>query len=114
MLRSTLLAAVFALAAATASAADLPAEHPPLPPRAAPVPTHSGTVSEAFPAGAYIYLHVNGDGGDEWIAGPSADIKAGAKVRWNDGSVMTNWQARALNRTLEKVRLVEVLEVVRK
>ena len=117
-MRLFVLSALFATTTlAAAVAADMPAGHPAVSPapqgaNAALEAKHSGTVSEVFAADPYVYVHVKGDGGDEWLAGPKADIKVGATVRWNDGTVMTNFNARSMNRTLDKVRFVEVLELV--
>jgi hypothetical protein len=114
-MRTTALAAVLALfiAAPTAVslAADLPSGHPPLDQsRQATAPTHLGQVVEALPAAGYVYLHVKGAEGDEWLAAPAADFKPGAKVRWNDGTAMQNFTSKALNRTFATIRFVEVVE----
>jgi len=107
---SHLAYAVMLCIATPALAGDLPAGHPPLPATKVTIPSHSGTVSEVFPAPGYIYLHVAGPEGDEWIAGPAADIKTGAKIRWNDGAIMKNFASKTLGRTFETIRFVEVIE----
>ncbi len=92
-------------------AADLPAGHPPIDQsQQQPVANHSGEVTEATPAAEYIYLHVKGSDGEEWLATMKSDIKPGTKIKWNDGFVMRNFNSKTLNRTFESVRFVEVAE----
>ena len=104
--------AVLATFSAQAIAADLPPGHPPLDAasRQATPPSHSGEVKEAIPAAGYVYLHVNGPEGDEWLAAPASDFKPGAKINWNDGMVMQNFTSKTLNRTFPQIRFVETVE----
>ena len=117
-MRITSLAAALALCltapVAVALAADLPPGHPAVTPGTKTVAVnHSGTVLEAIPAAGYVYLHVKGADGDEWLAATAVDVKPGAKVRWNDGMVMKNFTSKTLKRTFPAVRFVEVLEPVK-
>ncbi len=114
-MRLTLAAVLLALSLATpvAQAADLPAGHPPIGGATSntPVPpTHSGEVLEAIPAAGYVYLHVKGPEGDEWLAAPAADLKPGTKINWNDGMMMQNFASKTLNRTFPSIRFVETVE----
>ncbi len=115
-MRITLLAATLAVVLAApmagAGAADLPPGHPPMDQATttAAKPTHSGVVLEAIPAAGYIYLHVKGSDGEEWLAGPAADLKPGTKIRWNEGMVMRNFTSKTLKRTFATIRFVEVVE----
>ena len=103
-------AVIIASSMASAISADLPAGHPPISGTSLPVPSHTGVVTEAFPVSSYVYLHVKSADGEEWLAGPSLDIKPAAKVRWNDGAIMKNFMSKSLNRTFDSIRFVEVLE----
>ena len=85
-MRITLLAATLAVVLAApmagAGAADLPPGHPPMDQATttAAKPTHSGVVLEAIPAAGYIYLHVKGSDGEEWLARAGAQVlKPGTK-----------------------------------
>ncbi len=114
-MRITSLAAAVALSlvasAAVASAADLPAGHPALGQLSKEVTVnHTGTVLEALPAAGYVYLHVKGADGDEWLAATAVAVKPGAKIRWNDGMIMKNFTSKTLKRTFASVRFVEVVE----
>ena len=117
-MRITSFAVAFALcfsaSVAVSLAADLPPGHPKVGQGTKTVAVnHSGTVLEAIPAAGYVYLHVKGADGDEWLAATSIDVKPGAKVRWNDGMVMKNFTSKTLKRTFASVRFVEVLEPAR-
>ena len=107
-----LSALVLAFPASMVSAGDLPAGHPNIDAlKDKLVATHAGVVTEAISATSYTYLHVKGDGGEEWLATSQMDIKPKSKIRWNDGSIMTNFTSKSLNRTFDKIRFVEVVEV---
>lgn len=110
--RLAVLAALTAVAPAAVSfAADMPAGHPPIEgTRQITPPSHSGEVQEAIPAAGYIYLHVTGTEGDEWLAAPATDLKPGAKINWNDGMVMRDFTSKTLNRTFATIRFVEIVE----
>ena len=95
----------------------MPAGHPAMgtmaPAMEAPKATHAGTVTEVLPAGPYIYIHAKAAAGEEWLAASAIDLKPGASIKWNDGSIMSGYQSKSLNRTFDKVRFVEVVEVVK-
>ena len=110
-MRLFFLSLVLCIPAMMASAADMPAGHPPIDsPRQIAAPSHSGVVMEAIPAAGYIYLRVKGAEGEEWLAAPLADFKPGAKVVWNDGMMMQNFASKTLNRTFASIRFVEFVE----
>ena len=106
------LGLALSLAVPVAQAADLPAGHPAISGSGAKItpPSHSGEVLEAIPAAGYVYLHVKGPEGDEWLAAPAADLKPGAKIVWNDGMMMQNFTSKTLNRTFPSIRFVETAE----
>jgi hypothetical protein len=91
---------------------QLPAGHPPIG-QSAPAPAiHTGTVLETIPASNYVYIHVNGDAGDQWLAAPATELKNGAAIRWPEGMLMANFFSKTLNRTFEKVYFIGSVEVV--
>ena len=99
-----------------AFAADLPTGHPPVgaaskdAPAVDELPIHSGVVTEAIPAGSYVYTHVKTEAGDEWLAGPVTNLKVGSTAKWNEGHVMHNFASPSLKRTFDNIRFVEVLK----
>lgn len=92
------------------AAAGMPAGgHPPMAqggaaPAAAGGPGSSGQVKSVLSGGGYIYLEVATQGeGDVWVAAPMTTAKAGDKVSWSDGMVMTNFTSTSLNRKFDKI-----------
>jgi hypothetical protein len=74
-----------------------------------PVPTghdnlsYSGEVSETIAAGSYTYLHVEHDGIETWLAIPRQEIAVGAQVHYGEGSLMTAFYSKSLDRTFDEV-----------
>jgi len=114
-MRLLTVASIAFLLPAAVLAADLPSGHPAIAPgqqapAAAELPTHSGIVTEVFPTGSYVYVHVKTEAGDEWLAGPVIDLKPGSTAKWNEGHVMANFASPSLKRTFESIRFVETLK----
>ncbi|PKU24521.1 hypothetical protein [Telmatospirillum siberiense] len=91
---------------------QMPAGHPPIGQNVPSGPTHTGTVLETIPASSYVYIHVNGDAGDQWLAAPAVDLKKGTAIRWAEGMLMANYHSKTLDRTFEKVYFIGGVEVV--
>lgn len=91
---------------------QMPAGHPPIDKNAPTGPTHTGTVLETIPASNYVYIHVNGDAGDQWLAAPATEIKKGATIRWPEGMLMSNFHSKTLSRDFEKVYFIGGVEIV--
>lgn len=90
---------------------QMPAGHPPINQNGAPAAmNHSGTVAETIPAAGYVYIHVNGSEGDQWLAAPSTELKNGANIKWADGMLMQNFHSKTLNRTFDKIFFVQAVE----
>lgn len=82
--------------------AGAPAGHPPM--GAAPAGgANSGVVKSAQSAGGYTYVEVQQANGVIWIAAPETQVKAGDKVSWDGGAMMSNFTAKSLNRTFDKI-----------
>jgi hypothetical protein len=78
-----------------------------------PVNATEGTVAQAQTAGGYTYIEVKNAKGSEWLAAPAMAIKAGDTVRYEGGSVMSNFTSGALKRTFPSIVFVGGVEVVR-
>lgn len=123
-MRLTSLAVVLAVIPLTASfaqssqtpaapAGKMPAGHPSfeqMQPAGKAEMKHTGTVQEILAASPYIYIHVNGAEGDQWLAAPSIDLKKGATIRWPDGMPMNGWFSKSLNRKFDTVYFVTGVE----
>lgn len=65
-----------------------------------------GTVLEVINADRYVYLRINSDKGEEWIAAAAAAFSVGQTISFSDGVMMSNFQSKTLNRTFESIRFV--------
>lgn len=87
------------------------AGHPPMgnqaPMGMAPVAAgggNSGMVKSVASAGGYTYLEVDQGGQTIWVAAPeNPAIKAGKEVTWAPGPVMSNFTAKSLGRTFDRI-----------
>ncbi len=71
----------------------------------------SGTVLEVAQAPGYVYLRVEVDGDERWIAGEALEIAEGDVASWTTGSVMQNFVSSTLGRTFDEILFVEALRV---
>ena len=104
---------VLTVFSATAIAADaLPANHPPMdakkPAQGAPATQlpQKGKVISVIDVPNYTYLEVMQNMKTLWIAGPSAVVKKGDVVRFDQGMVMSNFQSKTLNRNFPSITFV--------
>lgn len=68
--------------------------------------TRKGTVISHVVGGGYSYIELDENGKKVWISAPKIDTKAGDIVRFTEGSPMTNYYSKSLNRTFETVLFV--------
>jgi hypothetical protein len=104
------LLALFIFSAA-AVAADMPAGHP-----AAKQQTefaHKGKVVSSINASIYTYVEVADGAKTIWLAAPTVAVKKGDTVGFDDGSIMTNFFSKSLNRTFETVIFVAKVVVLK-
>ncbi len=79
---------------------------PDKPPVPADLPNR-GKVVSSMDANEFTYIEVaRDDGGREWIAAPKMALKAGSTIRYEDGSVMTNFYSKLLKRAFPSVMFV--------
>lgn len=68
-----------------------------------------GLVTRVEHAPPYVYLLVDLQGREGWVAGPAGDFKVGDKVRFGGGAMMANFFSKTLNRRFERVLFVAEL-----
>jgi hypothetical protein len=73
---------------------------------AAPALPNSGTVVSTTDAGGYSYIEVSGPEGNMWLAAPVVKVRAGDKIRFENGAVMRNFSSRGLGRTFPAISFV--------
>jgi hypothetical protein len=107
------LSAVFASAAAVAAA---PAGHPSTNEAAAALKQpkqmldadlpKKGKVLSTIEATQYTYIEVVEDKKTIWLAAPTVAVKKNNIIRYDDGSEMTNFHSKTLNRTFPSIIFV--------
>ncbi|HET8749005.1 MAG TPA: hypothetical protein VFM98_25660 [Ramlibacter sp.] len=79
---------------------------------AAADPSARGTVKTVTNAAGYSYIEVDqGSGKTVWVAAMQTPMKAGDKVQWEGGTQMSNFTARSLGRTFDKIIFAQAVSV---
>ena len=72
-------------------------------PGAAAGPNDSGVLKSVVNAGGYSYMEVDRGGKTVWVAAMETPMKPGDKVQWQGGTEMSNFTAKSINRTFDKI-----------
>ncbi|HKJ07281.1 MAG TPA: hypothetical protein VJ970_07440 [Flavobacteriaceae bacterium] len=70
---------------------------------------HEVTVKETLEAGGYTYLNVTEGDKEYWIAVPPTEIEVGKTYYYQSGMDMKNFESKALERTFESIKFVDVI-----
>jgi hypothetical protein len=84
---------------------------PEKPPAPAELP-NKGKVLSSIDANDFTYIEVDRGGRTEWIAAPKMSLKLGSTIRYEDGSVMSDFYSKLLKRTFPSVMFVGQVAVV--
>lgn len=96
----------------------LPAGHPPVSANATPadapevLQTQKATVVSAINIPQFTYIEITQDNQTRWLATSTVDVKKGDAIRFDSGSVMTNFNSKALNRTFPSIAFVNRVTVI--
>jgi len=74
-------------------------------------PPLSGKVVNAMRGGGYTYMHLEKDGRQFWVASSVINVKRNDLVRWEGGTVMTNFTSYALNKQFDEIHFVRDVKV---
>jgi hypothetical protein len=74
---------------------------------------NAGRVISSIDANAFTYIEIDRGDRREWIAAPLIALKPGSEVRYDEGSVMTNFYSKLLKRTFPSVLFVGQVLVVK-
>jgi hypothetical protein len=72
----------------------------------APSDVHTVKVLEVLPTSKYVYLRVNEEDEEFWIATGKKDVKVGETYYYKNGILKTNFESKEHNRVFDKVFLV--------
>lgn len=89
----------------TASILNIPADGDQL--------TNKGQVLRSVKAGMYTYIEVDSNGKTQWLAAPAVDIKDGARIRYGEGAVMTDFYSKSLEREFKEVIFLTGVQVIK-
>ena len=78
---------------------------PDKPPAPSELP-NQGKVISSMDANDFTYIEVDRAGAAEWIAAPKMAVKPGSTIRYEEGSVMTDFYSKLLKRTFPSVMFV--------
>ena len=76
-------------------------------------PSDSGVVKSVAVAGGYSYIEIDRGGKTVWVAAAETPMKAGDKVQWQGGTEMSNFTAKSLGRTFDKITFASGVNVVK-
>ena len=68
---------------------------------------HKAVVEEVMQTSVYTYLLMNENGNKAWIAIPKRDVNTGETYYYKEGMEMPDFKSKELDRTFDKVYLVE-------
>lgn len=71
----------------------------------------SGKVAETMDASGYTYILIDKGTEKIWVAGPKTVVKVGDEVSVAEGSPMSNFESKSLNRTFEKIIFASAIMV---
>ena len=84
---------------------------PERPPAPSELP-NKGKVLSSIDANDFTYIEVDRAGSKVWIAAPKMALKPGSTIRYEDGSVMSDFYSKLLKRTFPSVMFVGQVAVV--
>lgn len=75
-----------------------------LPPAGANV--HTAVAKEVLPTERYVYIRVDEDGDEYWIATTRQEVEVGKSYFFKDGLLKTNFESKEYNRIFDRIFLV--------
>ena len=76
-------------------------------------PPLEGKVVNAIRGGGYTYMHLENDGQKFWVASSVINVKRNDMVRWEGGTVMTNFTSYALNKQFDEIHFIKAVKIIR-
>lgn len=67
---------------------------------------NEGRVISSINVAGYTYIEAENNGQTIWLAGTPIKVSAGDMISWGQGSVMSNFHSKSLDRTFERIIFV--------
>ena len=77
---------------------------------AAGASAQQGRILSAQTSAGYLYLEVETDNGDIWLASPAKDLREGDMISWADSTKMSSFTAKSLGLTFETIYFVSSIK----
>jgi hypothetical protein len=74
--------------------------------------SRTGTVIDTLSAGQYIYLKLDEQGEETWLATQKLPVSAGDEVEYLGGDIMQDFHSKGLDRTFDSIRFVSRIRVL--
>lgn len=71
-----------------------------------------GKVVSSINTAGYTYVEVSQNGKNVWLAASLINVKPGNRIRFDDGTMMTNFHSSSLQRTFPAVLFVNDVSVI--
>jgi hypothetical protein len=71
----------------------------------------AGVVKSVMTGGGYSYIEVDRNGSTVWVAASETPMKPGDKVQWSGGTEMSNFTAKSIGRTFDKIIFASAVNV---
>ena len=75
-------------------------------------PSRTGTVTDTISVGKYIYLQLDEQGEEIWLATQQLPVSPGDEVEYLGGDLMQDFYSKSLDRTFDSIRFVSRLQVL--
>ena len=76
-------------------------------------PSDGGVLKSVVNAGGYSYMEVDRGGKTVWVAAMETPMKPGDKVQWQGGTEMSNFTAKSIGRTFDKIIFASAVNVTK-
>lgn len=81
-------------------------------PSSAEEKSHTGIVTSTQTAGGYIYIKLDEQGKEIWLATMPINVSAGDKVEYKGGYIMKDFHSKTLNKTFDSILFVTRISVL--
>jgi hypothetical protein len=75
------------------------------------LPNHA-KVLQSIQSNDYVYIEVQNEGGQFWLAAPAEEFQPGDAVRYSNGTLMQDFYSKKHQRTFDAVWFVSKVEVI--
>ncbi|HEY0720192.1 MAG TPA: hypothetical protein VGE50_02950 [Gammaproteobacteria bacterium] len=75
---------------------------------------NEGKVLQTISSNEYVYIEVSSAGRKRWLAAPATELKSGDTIRFPNGTLMSNFYSKRLQRNFDEVLFVGRIKTIAK